>query len=90
MIERVELEFEGRPFSIETGRVAMQAHGAVWMQYGESIVLVATCADSRETDLPFFPLTVDYREKMYAGGRIPGNFLSEKVRQPPQRNSMLD
>ena len=78
MSQKVELEFEGRTLSIETGHVAKQAHGAVWMRYADTIVLVATCADHRETQADFFPLTVDYREKTYAGGRIPGNFFKRE------------
>ena len=78
MAEKIELELEGRTLSIEYGRVAKQAHGAVWLQYGETVVLVATVADTRESDMDFFPLTVDYREKFYAGGRIPGNFFKRE------------
>lgn len=78
MSQKVELEFEGHPLSIETGHVAKQAHGAVWMRYGDTIVLVATCADHKETSGDFFPLTVDYREKSYASGRIPGNFFKRE------------
>jgi len=58
--------------SIETGKVAKQADGAVWVQYGGTVVLVAVVADKRDSNLDFFPLTVDYREKSYAAGRIPG------------------
>lgn len=78
MAEKIELELEGRTLSIEYGRVAKQAHGAVWLQYGETVVLVATVADTRESDMDFFPLTVDYREKFYASGRIPGNFFKRE------------
>ena len=78
MIAKVELEYAGRPLSIETGRVAKQSHGAVWMQYGETIVLVAAVSDNKPSDFDFFPLQVDYREKMYAGGRIPGNFFKRE------------
>lgn len=78
MKEKVELEYAGRPLSIETGRVAKQSHGAVWMQYGETIVLVAAVSDTRPSDFDFFPLQVDYREKTYAGGRIPGNFFKRE------------
>ncbi|MCZ6636142.1 MAG: polyribonucleotide nucleotidyltransferase [bacterium] len=78
MIEHVELDFEGRLLKIETGRVAKQAHGAVWMQYGETVVLVACVADSRVSNFDFFPLQVDYREKFYAAGRIPGNFFKRE------------
>ncbi|MDP6042605.1 MAG: polyribonucleotide nucleotidyltransferase [Candidatus Latescibacteria bacterium] len=78
MIERVEREYAGRPLSIETGRVAKQSHGAVWVQYGETIVLVAVVSDNRPSNFDFFPLQVDYREKFYAGGRIPGNFFKRE------------
>lgn len=78
MSEKLELELGGRTLSAETGRVAKQAHGAVWMRYGETIVLVAAVADNKPQDMPFFPLTVDYREKFYAGGRIPGNFFKRE------------
>ena len=78
MIEKVELELEGRTLSMETGRVAKQAHGSVWLQYGETVVLVAAVADKKGSPMDFFPLTVDYREKFYAGGRIPGNFFKRE------------
>ena len=78
MIEKAELELAGRTLSIETGRVAKQAHGAVWVRYGDTVVLVAAVADDRETAMDFFPLMVDYREKMYAGGRVPGNFFKRE------------
>ena len=78
MIEKVELEYAGRPLSIETGKVAKQSHGSVWMQYGETIVLVAAVSDNRPSNFDFFPLQVDYREKFYAGGRIPGNFFKRE------------
>jgi polyribonucleotide nucleotidyltransferase len=78
MIEKLEMKLGGRTLSMETGRVAKQANGAAWMQYGDTIVLVATVAGAKELDLPFFALTVDYREKFYAGGRIPGNFFKRE------------
>ncbi len=79
MSEKVSLDLEGREFSLETGRVAKQAHGAVWVRYGDTIVLVATVADTREATTDFFPLMVDYRERFYAGGRIPGNFFKREA-----------
>jgi len=87
MIEKSEMEIGGRTLSIETGHVAKQANGSVWMRYGDTIVLVATVASDKEADLPFFALTVDYREKMYAGGRIPGNFFKREGR--PSTNETL-
>jgi polyribonucleotide nucleotidyltransferase len=79
----VEREFHGRKLRIETGRIAKQAAGSALVTYGESIVLVTACYGAVK-DAGFFPLTVDYIEKTYAAGKIPGGFfrregkLSEK------------
>lgn len=71
---RVETEFAGRTLSLETGKVAKQAGGAVFVQYGETVVLgTAVTAPPRE-GLDFFPLTVDYRERTAAAGKFPGGF----------------
>ncbi|QQE10516.1 polyribonucleotide nucleotidyltransferase [Planctomycetota bacterium] len=71
---RVEMEIGGRTLSIETGKIAKQADGAVLVQYGETVVLgTAVHADPRE-GIDFFPLTVDYREKLSAAGKFPGGF----------------
>ncbi len=81
MIERVEGVIGGRNFSFEVGRVANQAHGAVWVQYGETVVLVAACSAHKAAEgLDFFPLTVEYREKAYAAGRIPGSIFKREGR----------
>ena len=69
---KVEMQLGSEKLSIETGKVAKQADGAVWVQYGGTVVLVAVVAERGESNLDFFPLTVDYREKSYAAGRIPG------------------
>ncbi len=81
MAERVEGVVGGRTLSFEVGRVAKQAHGAVWVQYGETVVLVAACAAPKASEgLDFFPLTVEYREKAYAAGRIPGSIFKREGR----------
>ncbi|MFC1544232.1 polyribonucleotide nucleotidyltransferase [Gemmatimonadota bacterium] len=77
---RKELEMGGRTLVVETGRYARQANGAVWVQYGGTVVLVASTASKKPKDLPFFPLTVEYREKAYAAGRIPGGFFKREGR----------
>jgi len=78
---RVEREIGGRTLSIETGKIARQAHGAVMVQYGETVVLVAAAtAPPRFEDIDFFPLTVDYREKTSAAGKFPGGFLKREGR----------
>lgn len=74
MTRAYEMEFGGRTLRLEPNRLAKQANGSVWVQYGETVVLVtATMSDPRE-GLDFFPLLVDYEERMYAVGRIPGGF----------------
>jgi len=77
---RVERELGGRTLSIETGKMAKQAHGSALVQYGDTVVLVtATRADPRE-GIDFFPLTVEYREMTYAAGKIPGGFFKREGR----------
>ena len=67
--------------TIETGKVAKQADGAVTVRYGDTMVLVTAVTDSgTKRDLDFFPLTVEYREKTYAAGRIPGGFFKREGR----------
>jgi len=78
--ETVTFDFGGRPMTIETGRLAKQAHGAALVTYGETVVLVtATHADPRP-GIDFFPLTVDYVEKTSAAGKIPGGFFKREGR----------
>jgi polyribonucleotide nucleotidyltransferase len=81
MIKKVELDFYGRPLSIEVGKVAKQADGAALVCYGETVVLVtAVAAKDLKTDTDFFPLTVDYQEKTFAAGKIPGGFFKREGR----------
>jgi polyribonucleotide nucleotidyltransferase len=80
MVHKVETQLGGRSLSLETGRVAKQANGAVWIQYGETIVLVTACRTSTPEERDFLPLIVDYREKSYAAGRIPGNIFKREGR----------
>jgi polyribonucleotide nucleotidyltransferase len=81
MIKKVELDFHGRPLSIEVGKVAKQADGASLVRYGETVVLVtAVAAQELKTDTDFFPLTVDYQEKTFAAGKIPGGFFKREGR----------
>ncbi len=79
MIHKVQVEFGGRPFSIETGRVARQANGSVLVSYGETVVLVtAVCSENKREGLDFIPLTVNYLEMTYAAGKIPGGFFKRE------------
>jgi polyribonucleotide nucleotidyltransferase len=81
VVSRVELELSGRTLSFETGLVAQQADGAVVVRYGDSTVLT-TVVGEREPNasVGFFPLTVDYEERMYAAGKIPGGFIKREGR----------
>jgi polyribonucleotide nucleotidyltransferase len=81
MIHKSHIDFGGRPFSIETGKVAKQANGSVLVQYGETVVLVtAVTADKKREGLDFIPLTVNYLEMTYAAGKIPGGFFKREGR----------
>ena len=78
-ITRRETDFCGRKLIVETGKMAKQANGSVFIQYGETAVLVtATMSKEAAEDQDFFPLTVDYIEKMYAAGKIPGGFFKRE------------
>ncbi|HUW20800.1 MAG TPA: polyribonucleotide nucleotidyltransferase, partial [Sedimentisphaerales bacterium] len=80
-VHRVEREIGGRILSIETGRIGKQADGAVVVQYGETVVLVAAVtAPPRSEDIDFFPLSVEYREKHSAAGKFPGGFIKREGR----------
>ena len=80
MAHRIEKEFAGRKLVIETGRMARQADGAVFVQYGDTAVLVAATADRKPSRFPFFPLTVEYRPRTYAAGKFPGGFIKREGR----------
>src|SRR5699024_3995442 len=68
-------EIAGRTFSVEVGELAKQANGACMVHYGDTSVLVTATASKEPKDLPFFPLTVNYEERLYAAGKIPGGFI---------------
>lgn len=80
MVHRIEKQFAGRTLVLETGRMARQADGAVFLTYGDSAVLVTATAQRKRTHLPFFPLTVEYRAKSYAAGKFPGGFIKREGR----------
>ncbi len=85
MSSKVELEVGGRTLTIETGKLAKQANGAVTVRYGDSMVISTVCAQKEpRTGFNFFPLTVEYREKQYAAGKIPGGFFKREGR-PSER-----
>ena len=79
-MHRIETEFAGRKLVLETGRLAKQAAGSVLAQFGDTMVLAAVTVSPNTSSLPFFPLTVEYREKTYAAGKIPGGFIKREGR----------
>ncbi len=81
MIVRKTIEINGKTLILETGKMAKQANGAVLVTYGDTSVLVtAVAAEERNENVDFFPLTVEYREKFYSTGRIPGGFIKREGR----------
>jgi polyribonucleotide nucleotidyltransferase len=81
MLHTVEVDLDGRKITLETGKMAKQANGAVVVRSGDSVVLVTACmADDPKPGAGFFPLTVDYREYTYAAGKIPGGFIKREGR----------
>lgn len=70
----------GRPLQVEIGQLAKQTNGAVLVRYGDTVVLSAAVASKEAKDTDFFPLTINYEEKMYAVGKIPGGFIKREGR----------
>ena len=87
--KKVSLTWAGRKLTLETGRIARQANGAVLATYGETCVLAAVAAaPTPKAGIDFFPLTVNYQEKYYAAGRIPGGFFKREGR-PTERETLI-
>ena len=80
-IYREEIKLpDGRKISIETGKLAKQAHGSVVVQMGKTMLLCTVVSNYKQSDVDFLPLTVDYREKFAAAGRYPGGFFKREAR----------
>src|ERR1700750_2291491 len=85
----VEIDWGGRPLKLETGKMARQADGAVVATYGETVVLATLVpAKPRRAGVYFLPLTVDYQEKTYAAGRIPGGYFKREGR-PSEKETLV-
>ena len=84
----LKAEIGGKTLSIQTGKVAKQASGSVVVQYGDTVVLVTVVSthDARPGD--FVPLTVEYQEKIYAAGRIPGNYFRREIGRPSEKETL--
>tara|TARA_A100001015_G_scaffold8556_1_gene10479 strand:+ start:15136 stop:17283 length:2148 start_codon:yes stop_codon:yes gene_type:complete len=88
-ISREEIDWGGRPLILETGRIARQADGAVLATYGDTTVLATVVADrSPKSGIDFFPLTVNYQEKSYAAGKIPGGYFKREGR-PSEKETLV-
>ena len=86
--KKFEMMYEGRPLSMEVGKMAELCNAAVLVRYGETTVLVTCTASARPKDgIDYFPLSVDFNEKLYAVGRIPGSFMRREGK--PSLNAVL-
>ncbi|MDR1334755.1 MAG: polyribonucleotide nucleotidyltransferase [Holosporaceae bacterium] len=89
MVLKKEIDWGGRPLSLETGRYATQATGSVMVRYGDTVVLCTVVADRlQESSADFFPLTVNYVEKAYAAGKIPGGYIKREGR-PSEKETLV-
>jgi len=89
MEKKFTTTLNGREFSITAGKIAKQASGSVIVQYGETIVLVtAVSAKDPKPDISFLPLTVEYQEKIYSAGRIPGNYFRREIGRPSEKETL--
>jgi len=89
MYKKVEAEIGGRVLSIESGKVARQANGSVWITYGETVVLVTATAEKEpKPDMGFLPLTIEYQERLYSVGRIPGSFFRREIGRPTEKETL--
>ncbi len=84
----LKTEIGGKTLSIKTGKIAKQASGSVMVQYGDTIVLVAVVSSHEERMADFLPLTVEYQEKIYAAGRIPGNYFRREIGRPSEKETL--
>ena len=78
----------GKSLSIQAGKVAKQASGSVVVQYGDTVVLVTAVSATNERDVDFLPLSVEYQEKIYAAGRIPGNYFRREIGRPSEKETL--
>ena len=81
-------EIDGKTLSIQAGKIAKQASGSVVVQYGDTIVLVTVVSAKEEMASNFLPLTVEYQEKIYAAGRIPGNYFRREIGRPSEKETL--
>ena len=89
MIKSSEIEINGQTLHIETGRIAKQASGSAVVTYGETVVLVTVVStDDVREGVDFLPLSVEYKEMSYAGGRFPGNYFRRDMGKPGEKETL--
>ena len=84
----LEADVGGKSLSIQTGKIAKQASGSVVVKYGDSTVLVTAVSSYNERNVGFLPLSVEYQEKIYAAGRIPGNYFRREIGRPSEKETL--
>ena len=90
LIHTASGDIAGRALTIETGKLANQAGGSVTVRYGDTVLLVTACAAPNPREgIDFLPLTIDYEERLYAAGKIPGSFFRREGRLPRWQPSPL-
>jgi len=88
-VKKISIDIGGRPLAIESGRLAKQANGAVLITYGETVVLVtATAAPEPRENVDFLPLSVEYQERFYSVGRIPGSYFRREIGRPTEKETL--
>jgi len=85
MYKKVETDIGGRTMAFETGKMAKQTSGSVVVTCGETMVLVTAVAEKKSKDMGFLPLTIEYQERMYAAGRIPGSYFRREIGRPSEK-----
>jgi len=83
-----DAEVGGKVMSIQTGKLAKQASGSALVQYGQTIVLVTVVASAQERKVDFLPLSVEYQERIYSAGRIPGNYFRREIGRPSEKETL--
>ncbi|MDZ7762596.1 MAG: polyribonucleotide nucleotidyltransferase [Desulfovermiculus sp.] len=86
---RLTTQINNEPFVIETGRLANQAHGNVWVQCGDTVVLVTAVTQPSDRELDFMPMIVEYQEMSYASGNIPGSYFRREIGRPSERETLV-
>jgi polyribonucleotide nucleotidyltransferase len=85
MYKKIDVEIGGKTITFETGKIAKQTDGSVVVTSGDSIVLVTAVADKKPKNMGFLPLTIEYQERMYAAGRIPGSYFRREIGRPSEK-----